>query len=337
MDQVSESTSKKGRVRILKPNYECARCGYSTAHRPAMNRHLYDLKKMCPCINNKIELTQEIKEHILKNRIYQVATKQSETCTINQYINNYNVLNNYIGNLDSLEKLTKYIQYNNTNLLDFEDHVESKYSKSIKKLEDDQYKSFELKESQILEIINEVTKTSNCNLNDLNLMFDKKLNRLNMYRDAKWDGFLIDVGVQELIRVIKSTYLDIYEVYLIKKLLSSTENLYDKNNYKLLVSEYYKFIAFFDLPPFVYQKTDTEILGDPLVDNEYSLEESYMVEYGEIKKQITKNEKTNMKRKVADIIKRNTMHNVDELNKNIISLIHIDDTFRKTMVVGNII
>lgn len=54
-------------------------------------------------------------------------------------------------------------------------------------------------------------------MQDFNLLFDKKLNRLNMYSSGKWNEFLIDVGVQELIRVIKSTYLDVYEIYLIKK------------------------------------------------------------------------------------------------------------------------
>lgn len=161
---------------------------------------------------------------------------------------------------------------------------------------------------------------------DINLIFDKKLNRLNMYRSDKWDDFLIDVGVQELIRIVKSTYLDICEAYLIKKMTLPAYNAFDKNNYRLLINEYYQFIAFFDLPPTVYQKTDDEIIGD----NEYSLEDTYMVTYNEIKNKTNKVDRRSMKVKVADIIKRNTLHNIDELNKNIISMIRMDENFYKT-------
>jgi hypothetical protein len=53
-----------------KPNYQCPRCGYETHQRGHMNSHFYNTKKSCPAIKNPIDLTDEIKEYILDNRIY---------------------------------------------------------------------------------------------------------------------------------------------------------------------------------------------------------------------------------------------------------------------------
>ena len=60
----------KTRIREKRDPYCCIRCDYSTPHKPSMRRHFYKLNKSCPAIKNNIELTIEIKEHILANRIY---------------------------------------------------------------------------------------------------------------------------------------------------------------------------------------------------------------------------------------------------------------------------
>jgi hypothetical protein len=52
------------------PEYECPCCGYQTIHKNDMRRHLYNKMKQCPKLLHDIELTDEIKEYILQNRIY---------------------------------------------------------------------------------------------------------------------------------------------------------------------------------------------------------------------------------------------------------------------------
>ena len=55
--------------------YECICCGYATTRKSCMVDHFYKVKKPCPkCINN-IELTDEIKEYILANRIFTISPK----------------------------------------------------------------------------------------------------------------------------------------------------------------------------------------------------------------------------------------------------------------------
>lgn len=77
---------------------------------------------------------------------------------------------------------------------------------------------------------------------------------------------------------------------------------------------------------------DDEIIAQKLEDNAYSLEEHYMKICNDMKQRVKDTEKKNMRGKVANIIKRNTIYNIDELNKHIINLINIDEKFIQTMI-----
>ena len=54
----------------IKKPYTCICCGYKTSHKPSMYNHFYKKTKHCPKLINDIELTDEIKQYILHNRIY---------------------------------------------------------------------------------------------------------------------------------------------------------------------------------------------------------------------------------------------------------------------------
>jgi 5-methylcytosine-specific restriction endonuclease McrA len=55
-------------------DYECPRCGYTTHHRGHMRNHLYSKNKICPAVKAVIDLSNSIKDYILDNKIYPVAT-----------------------------------------------------------------------------------------------------------------------------------------------------------------------------------------------------------------------------------------------------------------------
>ena len=59
--------------------YGCPRCGYETDIKQSMNLHLYKKKKPCPATVNNIELTDEIKEYILNNRVYKIPEPDEVT------------------------------------------------------------------------------------------------------------------------------------------------------------------------------------------------------------------------------------------------------------------
>lgn len=66
MSQAAKSTWKK-------EMYTCPRCGYKRDDKSAMSKHFNNLKKKCPALVNDIELTDDIKQYILDNRVFRTA------------------------------------------------------------------------------------------------------------------------------------------------------------------------------------------------------------------------------------------------------------------------
>lgn len=68
--------------------YHCPRCGYEIAKKSSMVSHFTTLKKPCPSIENDIDLTKEIKDYVLANKIYKIPkqdkNKQQATSTANE-------------------------------------------------------------------------------------------------------------------------------------------------------------------------------------------------------------------------------------------------------------
>lgn len=64
----SDDTNKEKKSN-KKIEYKCPRCGFQTNQKNMMRRHLFLLKKQCPGIFQDIELTHEMKDYILANRL----------------------------------------------------------------------------------------------------------------------------------------------------------------------------------------------------------------------------------------------------------------------------
>jgi hypothetical protein len=67
--------------RWKRQQYTCCRCQYQTEDKSHMRKHLYNTAKVCPAQFQDIELTDIIKEYILKNRVYRphvINVKQSK-------------------------------------------------------------------------------------------------------------------------------------------------------------------------------------------------------------------------------------------------------------------
>ena len=50
--------------------YCCPRCNYTTDRKASMRQHLYLLAKICPGTHSMLVLTDNIKQHIMDNRVY---------------------------------------------------------------------------------------------------------------------------------------------------------------------------------------------------------------------------------------------------------------------------
>lgn len=92
--------------------YTCPRCGYNSRKKYNMYIHLTNLKKPCPATEQDIEITQEVKECILINRIYHAPQQPQQT--IYNYINNNQQINNIIADMDAINELQAYFDTKNT-------------------------------------------------------------------------------------------------------------------------------------------------------------------------------------------------------------------------------
>lgn len=320
------------------PPYTCICCGYTTRQKNDMRKH-FNKKKPCPKVKNVIELTDDIKEHILANKIYIIPEEKPVSINnhiINNYINNNNIITNYISNLDTIDKLNKYMNHTKQELIDFEQSVEERYTSRVKRLEINDFKyGFALKTDDLLEIIDDISSMfKNNNIDYFNIIYDKATNKLKYYDCGVWEEYLINSGLTKIITTIQSYYLDTYECYLIRNIINDFDESYVKiSRYNELLQEYYKFIGFFDVAPYIRDKHDGEILNNHL--ETYDIEEKYYPMYIKIRDKSTKSEINFIKRSVIDIIKRNTSRNINELNTRVFNLFQMDETFKKTFLIQN--
>ncbi len=312
--------------------YTCPRCNYHTKDKFNMRNHLYKRKKQCPGSKNDILLTDEIKEKILENRIYKIPKKeniQNPQTIYNQTIINNNTMNNYINKLDTMDKLNKITEHKKIELMGLEFSIEDKYIREIKRLEKDVYKyGFTLKEENFLNIVDTITNVAD-NFEHCNVLYDTDLNKLKLYK-GKWESFLLDIGVKELIQLIQDSYLYQYELYLLKKIYGQTGfiNYREIARYKESLEEYFRFIGIFDVKPYCYEKMNCDILEND--DEEYTIEEKCRNQYEKLA--IPKSEITKIKKIVTDLIKRNGKNNIKELNKLVIETMNIDEEFKECIL-----
>ena len=95
--------------------------------------------------------------------------------------------------------------------------------------------------------------------------------------------FLEDTGIKQLISLVKSYYLDSYEIYLIRNLHSTQKpkaNFWQLKDHLII---YYQFIAVFELEPYITSLQDDEVVGHRLLEYESDfLSKTYYKLYGNI-------------------------------------------------------
>ena len=155
--------------------YQCIRCGYETASKFNIKRHFYNTQKLCATTLNDIELTEDIKLHIVDYRRYCIPKKKDVT------VQNVNILNNFVNQMVFSDKLDYLLEYQHKKLLGFNDSLELFFDKRIKRLEDDNFKApYVLREDNLVQLVDSVTKIESDKLDKLNILFDKNLKRFKI-------------------------------------------------------------------------------------------------------------------------------------------------------------
>lgn len=326
--------------------YICPRCGHISQQKSNMRVHLYRVRL---CSNKfNLELTDEIREIVLTDHIYHSPVPDQPSSIINSdksIIVNYNTqqnIMNIIGKMDIYDKLDKMLEYHHHDTIhNLWFSVGEIVSTDLDKLKH-KCPNYIIKQTDIHKVIEDVSLRKSADINKMNVLYDKKLNTINLYMTHRWNAFMLDAGVFELMKIVQDTYLDEYEQYLIKMIYN--ENVRAKgesSGYETHLLEYYRFIANFDLIAYFSctddRHDDHHFLGYYVKENNhYYLHDHYSQEYSKIKKQTKKSQKTAAIKHVADIIKKNTIQNIERINKDIFDAIKMDDNF-KIRVLGGVL
>lgn len=304
-----------------KDGYQCPSCGYKTLDKSKMKRHMYFLKKPCPQSANNIQLTDEIKEYVLQNRVWHPPITPKEPSPT-QIINNIMCINNYIASIDTFEKLTKYMTYNKKHTIDIEEKLDGMFRNRVEKLENDTFKhAYELDRDDFLNIIDDVSLIKDNKFEQLNIMYDDVSKKIKLY-NGEWNTFRCKCAIKQLMSCVKEYYLDTYEMYLIKKLSCESTPAFKKQRSIECLLEYYKFLACLRILP--------NVLDDENIDED--TRELYYEKYKMVNNKMTTSDVNTAQKEVLDIIIKNSKSNIHELNKFIIEQINMDDDFRRIVM-----
>lgn len=316
------------------PPYTCPRCGYKSTIKTNFHNHLYKKKKVCPVLVRDIELTEARKEYLMENRIMlpEQTTQPQPTPqqTFNSTINNFNIMNNYINKLDPIDKITKYVEHNDIQLIDFEKHVEQTYERSIHKFENDEYIQCKLDKRALMNIIDDITTFKDKEVKAFNVIHDEVSDKIKMYQSGRWNSQLFDDGIDDIVYKLKTCYLDFYESYLIRK--AHKNGAFVKQQMKELLKEYYMFIISFNLDPYVKDQTDGDLLGDESMNDRHDTCEEYHSFFIRIREDIKHMEVKRIRKDVGNIIRKNNKSNLVDLNSKVLDLIQADEEFRSRIL-----
>jgi hypothetical protein len=314
-----------------------------------MQAHLWGLKKLCPALVSSTTLTEEVKEWIITNRRIETVSKPEEPpkqnhITVNQSINQFNTINNFVANLDTIEKIQKYMTHQQLSIIDFESMIESMYETQVDKLVNDKFRfhTFTLGNSDIMNIVNEASSAKE--IENLNVIYDKEHQRIKIYEGGtEWIEYLPEQGATKYIETIVDYFLEEYEKYLIRKMESPTVSSYQKAGLVECLGIYYTLLSCFQLEPYAKNHNDTQILFNPddprYQENipfsnveEHRLTDKYTALYNSYASKVTRSIASKMKKDVIDVIKSNSTRNIKELNIKIVTLIQMDNEFKQTLL-----
>jgi len=306
-----------------------------------MNRHFEHKKHPCPTLVNKLELTEDIKQEVLTNRIYSVVTPPVAP-SLNQTINNIQYINNYVATLPSLAKLETYLAHQNIQTIPIMETLENKFQSKIQRLER-LPASFILKADDFLDTINAASSSSN--IEHINIMYNTLTQKIHIKDGDKWSEYIEEKGIKQIMESIQEVYFDIYELYLIRKLHEHEKacHLSAKTLFEELLLEYYGFIVFFGLEPYIKDKTDSEILHpeshesdtDDESSDQMTIYDKYIVKFNQVHNAVTPQQRKASKKRVLDIIKRNCQASLSILNQQVADLFRMDEEFKRRLLSTN--
>ena len=301
--------------------YTCCRCEYQTSSKKLMRRHLYERKVVCPTKHN-VELTDMIKEHIVNYRIYHVPSLTA----LNRAINNY------IANTSFVRKVQQLAHHAPCSM---SDKIRSIFANEIRIMENEDFEAFEkMNHKDMVDTMHMITDAP-----DFNFYHHVKTNKTYIY-EYVWEEMDTAQGLQRLLQIMQSSYWNKYESFLLGRILQK-KNDSVTNLCINLIKDYYSFILSFDLRPYCNKSNTPKLRDDQDVPHQNTEDYSVFEKifslrlfslYDNIQDQIPRSQTSANRKKVDDIIKRNSRGNLAKLDNHIFELFETNEAFRCSLM-----
>lgn len=355
---------------LIEDNYTCPRCGHATNRKSNIISHFERKTDCPPKIKdivltdrikdlvlkNRVYVQNEIvKDSTLSTHIDSppVVVLQEETNITNQTIinnvqnnftvtnnnnnnniktmyNNYNLIQNMVVKIDTLDKLKYLLDYNNKCLVSFDDSIENMFQKHLTYLRDNARGDHSMPENQLLQCVDHITR-NNGEFTNFNVEYCKKEQRIKIFNDGEWTTYLECSGIEKVVEYLLLNYLNDYELYLLTKIheaMCSSKILMEER-----LNIYYKFLSIFDILPHADGRSDQLLVGRSLKEgNPYYISDFGMKLYFEQKKKLSQREKRETRKQILMIIKTNSEANVKDLNLALIKLLVIDSEYKEKIL-----
>lgn len=297
-----------------------------------MSYHFYLKKKVCQGIKADIELTDEIKQKVLDNRIYHPPAPPQ--IVHNQTINNYNQNINLVRSIEPVERVAMYAAYTNTDIVDFQDSVEDTFLVRANKLRDDKVSNFQLTMDNIIDGVKEISSNEN-NHEKCNMIYDEPNNTIRLYINGGWVTHnSIEKGICAIIQYMKESFLNIYECYLIRKIYNEKTQCRQKSDFRDRLDDYYRFISCYDIDPFVKEANDADIMIDDTkyTSDDFDICEKIKEQYNTVKSKHNVKNVKEIKQEVRQVLQRNSRTNLENLNTTLLDMMQMDEEFKQTII-----
>lgn len=332
--------------------YTCPRCGYASNKSSNFRNHLYKRQRQCPIIVNDVELTNDIKEYLMANRIYKVKERTKKTdgkkdrkivqnITNNtdnsQKTNNNNNINyNVYINLDPGKKMEYYHKSINNQLETIDDLIFRIYENDIKKMNDNDG-DYSYTITDFIDIVDNVIRSKDVEHKDCVLVHERKESATACYNQRQekpsiypeWELLEKEKSANIIVGIIQHNLWNTYELYLLQKI----ERYKNAETIKYLLI-YYTFLSSFDLKPYVHHVScDSEILYNQ-DEEEYShyssdtLKRKYIEIYEKNNTPMMEMGRTAIYHVVKILIANNGSHSISSIDKKIQDVLIKDPSYQ---------
>lgn len=305
--------------------FECPRCDYKTNIKQNMKIHL-NRKNICPSLKSDLDLTDEVKEHILKKRVYLSKPDSKESPQVTNYNSICYMMNTHFT---PIELIKRYTEYKNINLIELDEYLDNKFSDKQNEL-DEGTKKIELSENDFYVVFDDISSVKDSRLEDMNLFYDSKEDKINYFNEDDWETVIASKGIKDIIEKLQEYYFDYYECNIINRIVQLSDSQ-EKQHLLERIDEYYKFVGAFDIKPYCYNKRDYEFVKGVGDENTTETSERFYDRYVRIKNRTKTTDQRRVYKTVLNIFKKKTDVVLRYLKTTISSLFCNDTTFKELL------